>query len=119
MCAYCTRVKVVILHSVARRAHVTVPCPPSPQDRIAAAVEAQLARDEALSSISKKAQYYERMQLKDEEFAFVDEAGLPTVETVGEFTTTVRVLSLDTDELLQLRDWFRKIKVCVCVSVRL
>jgi hypothetical protein len=75
-------------------------------------VQAQMMREEALAQISRKAQYFERMQLKDQEFAFTDEEGLPTVEIVGEFTPTVRVLSLDTDELLQLRDAFRRIKVC-------
>jgi hypothetical protein len=78
-----------------------------------------MMREEALAQISRKAQYFERMQLKDQEFAFTDEEGLPTVEIVGEFTPTVRVLSLDTDELLQLRDAFRRIKVCVAVVVSL
>lgn len=76
------------------------------------AVQAQLMKEQALAAHSRKAQYYERMQLKDEEFAFVDEEGLPTVEIVGEFTPTVRVLSLDTDEFVQLRDAFRRLKVC-------
>ncbi len=82
------------------------------QDSISVAVQAQMMKEQALAAHSRKAQYYERMQLKDEEFAFVDEEGLPTVEIVGEFTPTVRVLSLDTDEFVQLRDAFRRIKVC-------
>ncbi len=75
------------------------------------AVQAQLMKEQALAAHSRKAQYFERMQLKDEEFVFVDEEGLPTVEIVGEFTPTVRVLSLDTDEFVQLRDAFRRLKV--------
>lgn len=70
-----------------------------------------MLREEAVAQVSRKAQYYERMQLKDAEFAFTDEHGLPTVEIVGEFTPTVRVLSLDSNELVTLRDFFRRIKV--------
>lgn len=82
----------------------------APKDRITAAVQAHILKEEVMSQHSRKAQYYERMQLKDEEFAFTDEDGLPTVEIVGDFSTTVRVLALDTDELLKLRDGFRRVK---------
>ncbi len=47
------------------------------------------------------------------QFAFKDEDGLPTVEIVGDFTPTVRLLAMDTAEMLRMRDGFRKFKVCV------
>lgn len=159
-----------------------------PQDRISQAVQAQFLKDQVMASVSKKAQYYNNMQLKDGaegslpfncslvlllssltpicfpsflpiiphlsllvssspishplpflssfppvplfppslspspiavEFAFTDEEGLPTVDIVGDFTTTVRVLSLDTEELIRLRDAFRRIKVRISACVRL
>ena len=53
------------------------------QDQIALAVEAERAREAVALQFSKKAQYYEKMKLKDEEFAFKDEDGLPTVGCDG------------------------------------
>ncbi len=43
------------------------------------AVEAERAREAVALQFSKKAQYYDKMKLKDEEFAFKDEEGMPTV----------------------------------------
>lgn len=82
----------------------------APKDHIAMAVEAERAREAVALQFSKKAQYYDKMKLKDEEFAFKDEEGMPTVEIVGDFTPTVRLLAIDTAEILRLRDAFRKFK---------
>jgi hypothetical protein len=82
------------------------------------AVEAERMKEEIKKSLSQKAQYFEKLVLKDEDLAFKDEDGLPTVEVVGEWSSTIRLLSLDTAELLRLRDCFRRLKVrrqcCQC-----